>query len=183
MSFIFYGFMSYIFVFLFLFLIYFLYIYSSIEAITEAIYRWFHFSSTASVWLYKRVFTRLLHQPLIYAFSVPTTCLRIWCTNHLLVKYWLIRGEAHQYIDYIVCFNTEASHYHLNEHTILYIFRAPGYDSLVPLNWYKQGYFIIYIKEILVKDIIQIYIKEIFIRYKILNKIILDKNKKFIAVF
>ena len=38
----------------------------------------------------------------------------------------------------------------------------------------KQGYFIAYTKEILVKDIAQIYIKEIFIRYKVLVKIILD---------
>ena len=29
----------------------------------------------------------------------------------------------------------------------------------------------------------QVYIKEVFIRYKILNKIILDKNTKFILVF
>ena len=47
----------------------------------------------------------------------------------------------------------------------------------------KQGYFIIYIKEILVKNIVQIYIKEVFAKYRVLNKIILDKNKKFIAVF
>ena len=53
-----------------------------------------------------RVLTWLVHQVRIYAFSVPTTCLYIWCTNHLLVKHWLIRGEAHQYIDHVVCFGT-----------------------------------------------------------------------------
>ena len=38
----------------------------------------------------------------------------------------------------------------------------------------KWGYFIACIKEILVKDIVQIYIKEIFAKYRILVKIILD---------
>ena len=47
----------------------------------------------------------------------------------------------------------------------------------------KWGYFIIYIKGILAKDIIQIYIKEVFIKYKVLNKIILDKHIKFITAF
>ena len=47
----------------------------------------------------------------------------------------------------------------------------------------KQGYFIIYIEEILAEDIAQIYIKEIFIRYGVLAKIILDKNTKFITAF
>ena len=44
----------------------------------------------------------------------------------------------HRYIDHVVCFNIKGSHHHLNEHTILRVFRAPGFDSLVPLNWYKQ---------------------------------------------
>ena len=47
----------------------------------------------------------------------------------------------------------------------------------------KQGYFIIYIKEILAEDIAQIYIKEIFIKYRVLVKIILDKNTRFITAF
>ena len=47
----------------------------------------------------------------------------------------------------------------------------------------KQGYFIIYIKEILVEDIVQIYIKEVFVRYKVPNKIILDRDVKFIVAF
>ena len=47
----------------------------------------------------------------------------------------------------------------------------------------KQGYFITYTKEILVKDIAQIYIKEIFIRHKTLIKIILNKNTRFITAF
>ena len=47
----------------------------------------------------------------------------------------------------------------------------------------KQGYFIVYIKEILVKDIVQIYIKEIFIKYKVPAKIILDRDTRFIIAF
>ena len=47
----------------------------------------------------------------------------------------------------------------------------------------KWGYFIVYIKEILVKDIARIYIKEVFIRYRVLSKIILDRDLKFIVVF
>jgi len=47
----------------------------------------------------------------------------------------------------------------------------------------KWGYFIAYIEEILVKDVARIYIKEVFIRYKALNKIILDRDLRFIVVF
>ena len=47
----------------------------------------------------------------------------------------------------------------------------------------KQGYFIAYTEEILVKNIVQIYIKKVLARYKALNKIILDKNIKFITAF
>ena len=47
----------------------------------------------------------------------------------------------------------------------------------------KQGYFITYTEEILVEDIAQIYIKEIFIKYKVLAKIILDKDIRFIIAF
>ena len=47
----------------------------------------------------------------------------------------------------------------------------------------KQGYFIAYIEEILAEDIARIYIKEVFIRYRALDKIILDRDLRFIAVF
>ena len=47
----------------------------------------------------------------------------------------------------------------------------------------KWGYFIAYIEEILVEDIIRIYIKEVFIRYRALIKIILDRDLRFILVF
>jgi len=38
----------------------------------------------------------------------------------------------------------------------------------------KWGYFILYIKEILAEDIARIYIKEVFLRHRLLEKIILD---------
>ena len=70
----------------------------------------------------------------VYAFGVPTTRLRVWCTPEALTNQG---GKTHQYIDHVVCFDTEASH-HPNKHTILHVFRARGYDSPVPLSWYKQ---------------------------------------------
>jgi len=47
----------------------------------------------------------------------------------------------------------------------------------------KWGYFIAYIEEISVKDITRIYIKEVFIRYRALSKIISDRDLRLIAVF
>jgi hypothetical protein len=47
----------------------------------------------------------------------------------------------------------------------------------------KWGYFIACTKEILVEDIARIYIKEVFIRYKALIKIISDRDLRFILVF
>ena len=47
----------------------------------------------------------------------------------------------------------------------------------------KQGNFIIYTKEILAEDIAQIYIKEIFTKYGVLVKIILDRDTRFIIIF
>ena len=47
----------------------------------------------------------------------------------------------------------------------------------------KQGYFIIYIEEILAENITQIYIKKVFAKYKVLIKIILDRDIRFIIIF
>ena len=47
----------------------------------------------------------------------------------------------------------------------------------------KQEYFVIYTEEILAEDIVQIYIKEVFIKYRVLVKIILDKDTRFIIAF
>jgi hypothetical protein len=40
-----------------------------------------------------------------------------------------------------------------------------------------------YTEEILIEDIARIYIKEVFVRYRALSKIILDRDLKFILVF
>jgi len=47
----------------------------------------------------------------------------------------------------------------------------------------KWGYFIAYTKEILVEDVARIYIKEVFIRHGALDKIISDRDPRFIVVF
>jgi len=47
----------------------------------------------------------------------------------------------------------------------------------------KWGYFIVYTKEILAEDIAKIYIKEVFARHRALDKIILDRDLRFIVVF
>ena len=47
----------------------------------------------------------------------------------------------------------------------------------------KWGYFVVYTEEILAEDIAQIYIKEVFVRYRVLAKIILDRDIRFIAAF
>jgi hypothetical protein len=47
----------------------------------------------------------------------------------------------------------------------------------------KWGYFIAYIEEISVEDMAKIYIKEVFIRYRALSKIISDRDLRFIVVF
>ena len=47
----------------------------------------------------------------------------------------------------------------------------------------KWGYFIVCMEEILVEDIVWIYVKEVFVRYRVLSKIILDRDPKFILVF
>ena len=47
----------------------------------------------------------------------------------------------------------------------------------------KQGYFIAYIEEISIESIARIYIREVFIRYRVLTKIISDRDLRFIAAF
>ena len=59
------------------------------------------------------------------------------------------------------------------------------YDSIFIIvdKFTKWGYFIAYIEEILIKDIAQVYIKEVFLKHGVLAKIILDKDTRFILVF
>jgi len=47
----------------------------------------------------------------------------------------------------------------------------------------KWGYFIACTKEILVEDVARIYIKEVFTRYGALDKIISDRDLRFIVAF
>jgi len=47
----------------------------------------------------------------------------------------------------------------------------------------KWGYFIACTKEISAEDIARIYIKEVFARYRALDKIISDRDPRFIVVF
>ena len=47
----------------------------------------------------------------------------------------------------------------------------------------KWGYFIAYIKEILTEDIAQVYIKEVFSKHRAPDKIILDRDMRFILAF
>ena len=47
----------------------------------------------------------------------------------------------------------------------------------------KWGYFIAYIEEILAENIAWIYIKEVFTRYRVSAKIILDRDTRFIIAF
>ena len=47
----------------------------------------------------------------------------------------------------------------------------------------KWGYFIVYMEKILVENVARIYIKEVFIKYGVLKKIILDRDLKFIIAF
>jgi len=54
---------------------------------------------------------------------------------------------------------------------------------VIVYKYTKWEYFILYIEEIKAKELIRIYIKEVFIRYKALDKIILDRDLKFILEF
>ena len=47
----------------------------------------------------------------------------------------------------------------------------------------KWGYFIAYIEEISAENIARIYIKEVFVRYRVLIKIISDRDLRFVVVF
>ena len=81
-----------------------------------------------------RVLTRSVRRVRVYAFNAPTTYLRVQCTPKALTN----QGEVRQYIDQVVYLNTINSYYYPKEHIILYIFRAPGYNSPILLNWYKH---------------------------------------------
>ena len=54
---------------------------------------------------------------------------------------------------------------------------------IIIIKFIKQRYFITYTEEILAKDVAQIYIKEVFLKYKIPAKIILNRDIRFISAF
>jgi len=47
----------------------------------------------------------------------------------------------------------------------------------------KWGYFIAYTKEISAEDVARIYIKKVFARHRAPDKIILDRDPRFVAAF
>ena len=59
------------------------------------------------------------------------------------------------------------------------------YDSIFIIidKFTKWGYFIAYIEEILAEDIVQVYIKEVFSKHRALDKIILNKDTRFMLAF
>jgi hypothetical protein len=59
------------------------------------------------------------------------------------------------------------------------------YDSILVVidKFTKWGYFILYLESIILEELSRIYIKEVFIKYKILAKIISNKDRKFILEF
>ena len=81
-----------------------------------------------------RVPTRSVRQVRVYAFGAPTTRLRVWCTYKVLTNWG---GGVLVYRPRSLLYIID-SHHHPKEHTILYVFRALGYDLLIPLSWYKH---------------------------------------------
>ena len=59
------------------------------------------------------------------------------------------------------------------------------YNSILIIvdKFTKWGYFIACKESMLAEELSKVYMKEVFVRYKILTKIILDKNVKFILTF
>jgi len=47
----------------------------------------------------------------------------------------------------------------------------------------KWGYFILYLEEVLAEDVACIYVKEVFLRHRLLEKIISDRDPRFVAAF
>src|ERR1700722_33613 len=90
------------------------------------------------------VLTRSVHQVRVYAFSAPTTRLRVWCTYKALTNQG---GGASVYRPRSLL-HTINSH-HPNKHTILQVFRARGYDSLVLLSVGHGGSFTAGVRRVL----------------------------------
>jgi hypothetical protein len=59
------------------------------------------------------------------------------------------------------------------------------HDSILIIvdKFTKWGYFILYLESMISEELSRIYIKEVFVKYKVLTKIISDRDKKFILKF
>jgi hypothetical protein len=59
------------------------------------------------------------------------------------------------------------------------------YNSILVIvdKFTKWGYFIPYLESMMLKKLLRIYIKEVFIRYRVLTKIISNRDRKFILKF
>jgi hypothetical protein len=68
---------------------------------------------------------------------------------------------------------------------VIQIVIGQKYNNILVIvdKFIKWGYFILYSKGITLEELSRIYIKEVFIRYRVLTKIILDRDRKFILEF
>jgi hypothetical protein len=59
------------------------------------------------------------------------------------------------------------------------------YNSILIIvdKFTKWGYFIPYSESIILKELSKIYIKEVFVKHRVLTKIISNRDKKFILKF
>ena len=106
-------------------------------------------------------------------FDTPSTRFRVrfaYASSTLLKRQ--LRGEVRQYIDYVAHLNRIDSHYYPKEHTILYVFRAPGYNSPVLLSWYKY-------QDLLLITFIQLY--QIAVQ-SFTNSIVKQTNQDFLSL-
>ena len=86
-----------------------------------------------STYYTNRMPTRLVRQVRVYAFSILTTYLHVWCT------YKALTNQKEDILVYRPCSLLYIiNNHHLNKYIILHIFRAYGYDLLVLLSQYKQ---------------------------------------------
>jgi hypothetical protein len=59
------------------------------------------------------------------------------------------------------------------------------YNSILVVidKFTKWGYFILYSESIMLEELSKIYIKEIFVKHRVLTKIISNRDRKFILKF
>jgi hypothetical protein len=59
------------------------------------------------------------------------------------------------------------------------------YNSILVVvdKFTKWGYFILYSESMILEELLKIYIKEVFVKYRVLTKIISNRDRKFILEF